>query len=158
MVNDNVTRDLFDKRRFSLKFPTIDEIVQYIVNIKTDPVIYKIDVARAFRNLRFDPVDTTKFGIQWDGLYYLDQSVAFGWTHGSAAFQMVSDAVTFIMHKHGATVVSYSDDYIGIAEKHDAMRHFDLLHNLPTRSPYKSGLAMRPLQGPHLLRHQNQHT
>ena len=41
----------------------------------------------------------------------------FGWMRGSAAFQMVSDAVTFIMHNHGATVVAYIDDYIGIAEK-----------------------------------------
>ena len=54
-----------------------------------DPVIYKIYVARAFRNLRVDPVDATKFGIHWNGLYFLDQRVAFGWTHGSAAFELV---------------------------------------------------------------------
>ena len=132
-VNDHVAKNHFDGHEFTLKFPTIDDIVQTILNIKNDPVLYKIDVARAFRNLKVDPVDALKFGIQWDGLYFLDQSVAFGWTHGSAAFQMVSDAVTFIMQKHGAKIFAYIDDYIGISDACDAKRHFHDLHALLTR-------------------------
>ena len=62
-VNDNVTKDSFDGRKFSLKFPTIDDIINHITSIVGDPVIYKIDVARAFRNIRVDPVDAIKFGI-----------------------------------------------------------------------------------------------
>ena len=129
-VNDHVAKNHFDGHEFTLRFPTIDDIVQTILNVKNDPVLYKIDVARAFRNLKVDPVDALKFGIQWDGLYFLDQSVAFGWTHGSAAFQMVSDAVTFIMHKHGAKIFAYIDDYIGISDACDAKRHFNDLHAL----------------------------
>ena len=125
-----MANDLFDGRKSTLKFPTIDYVVHYTTGIEGDPVIYKIDVARAFRNLRVDPVDATKFGIHWNGLYFLDQSVTFGWTHGSEAFQMVPDAVTHIMSKNGATVVAYIDDYIGIAAQHDVMCHFNHLHAL----------------------------
>ena len=77
-----------------------------------------------------DPVDAVKFGIYWDNCFYLDQSVAFGWTHGSAAFQMVSDAVVHVMRESGASVFAYIDDYIGISPRRDAMRHFRQLHKL----------------------------
>ena len=100
-VNNQVSKSHFDNRKFTLRFPGIDHIVQIILETD-DPLMYKIDVARAFRNLRVDPVDVVKFGIHWDNHFYLDQSIAFGWTHGRAAFQMVSGAV---MHtscvKHG---------------------------------------------------------
>ena len=128
-----MAKNHFDGHEFTLRFPTIDDIVQTILSVENDPVLYKIDVARAFRNLKVDPVDALKLGIQWDGMYFLDQSVAFGWTHGSAAFQMVSDAVTFIMQQHGAKVFAYIDDYIGISEACDARRHFDDLHALLLR-------------------------
>ena len=35
-------------------------------------MLAKIDIARAFRNLRVNPVDAFKFGISWQGSYYLD--------------------------------------------------------------------------------------
>ena len=78
-VNDQVSKLHFDNRRFTLKFPSIDHIVDKILNTE-DPLIYKIDVARAFRNLRVDPVDL-KFGIYWDNRFYLDQSDTFGWIY-----------------------------------------------------------------------------
>ena len=67
-VNDSVSKSHFDGRRFTLKFPSIDDIVQDILEIE-DPVIFKIDVARAFHNLRIDPVDAVKFGISWGGSF-----------------------------------------------------------------------------------------
>ena len=77
-LNDAVTRDLFDDKSFTLRFPTIDDIVDKIRLTKGTVMVSKIDVARAFRNLRVDPVDTFKFGIRWKGKYYLDVAVAFG--------------------------------------------------------------------------------
>ena len=128
-VNDQVSKTHFDSRKFTLRFPAIDDIVQK--NLKTDdPLIYKIDVARAFRNLRVDPVDAVKFGIYWDNHFYLDQSVAFGWTHGSATFQMVSDTIAYVMRESGASVFAYIDDYIGVSLRGDTMHHFRQLHGL----------------------------
>ena len=62
-VNDHAVKNHFDGHEFTLRFPTIDDIVQAILNVKNDPVVYKIDVARAFRNLKVDPVDALKLGI-----------------------------------------------------------------------------------------------
>ena len=129
----SVIKNHFDGHEFTLRFPTIDDIVQAILNVKNDPVVYKIDVARAFRNLKVDLVDALKFGIHWNGLYFLDQCVTFGLMHGSAAFQMVSDAVMCIMQKHGAKFFPYIDDYVGITDACDATRHFNDLHALMIR-------------------------
>ena len=128
-VNDSISKSHFDGRRFTLKFPMIDDIVQDILDTE-DPVIFKIDVARAFRNLRVDPVDAVKFGISWGGRSYVDLIVAFGWTHGSVAFQMTSDAIVFIMEGMGCKVHAYIDDYVIVAQRGLAFDHFSNLVNL----------------------------
>ena len=72
-MNDHEVKSHFDGREFTLRFPTIDDIVQEVLNEKGDPVVYKTDVARLFRNLKVDLVDALKFSISWDGLYFLDR-------------------------------------------------------------------------------------
>ena len=152
-VNDCVSKSHFDGRRFTLKFPMIDDIIQDILDTD-DPVIFKVDVARAFRNLHVDPVDAVKFGISWEGRSYVDLSVAFGWTHDSASFQMASDAIVFIMKGMGCKVRAYIDDYIIVAPRGLAFEHFNNLVNLLQ----ELGLPMNedkkpppPLRHPYLL-------
>ena len=96
-VNDLVDRQHFDHSEFALKFPTVEKIASESLNFGTEGFLAKVDVARAFRNLRVDPADALKFGIKWQDQYFLDIGVTFGWVHGSSAFQMVSDAVTYVM-------------------------------------------------------------
>ena len=64
-VNDHVDKQHFDHNKFILIFPTIDDIANEIVSIGKDTLLAKIDVARAFRNLRVDPADALKLGIKW---------------------------------------------------------------------------------------------
>ena len=131
-LNDAVTRNLFDDRPFTLRFPTIDGILDSIRDIQGTPMLAKIDVARAFRNLRVDPVDAFKFGIKWHNKYYLDVALAFGWVHGSASFQMTSDAILHIMRRHDCKIFAYIDDFIIVSKKNDAMRHYQALFDLFT--------------------------
>ena len=86
-LNNQVDRELFDASEFILKLPTVDDVVEEIVKNGDDVTLSKIDVARAFCNLRVDPADAMKLGIKWQDDVYIDAAVAFGWVHGSAAFQ-----------------------------------------------------------------------
>ena len=87
-VNDRVPTDKFDGKDFTLRFPSVDTIVEKIIALNDcDPLLYKIGVARAFRNIKIDPVDAVKLGIYWKDQYFLDLSIAFGWAHGSTTFQ-----------------------------------------------------------------------
>ena len=60
--NDQVSRDRFENRPFTLKFPKNEDIVDQILTTE-DPMLFKIDVAGPFWNLRADPVDALKLGI-----------------------------------------------------------------------------------------------
>ena len=131
-LNDAVTRNLFDNRPFTLHFPTVDNILDSIRGVQGTAMLAKIDVARAFRNLRVDPVDAFKFGIKWNNKYYLDVALAFGWVHGSASFQMTSDAILHIMKRHDCKIFAYIDDFVIVSEKGNAMRHFQALFDLFT--------------------------
>ena len=79
-----------------------------------------------------DPADAVKLGIKWQDDVFIDVSVAFDWVHGSASFQRVSDAVTFLMAKSGAKMFAYIDDYILISPEADAQRQFRRLASLLT--------------------------
>ena len=51
-LNDAITRDFFVNKAFTLRFPTIGDIVDKIRHTEGPVILAKIDVARAFRNLR----------------------------------------------------------------------------------------------------------
>ena len=63
-LNDHVSKERFDGTLFALKLPYIDAITQDIINIVNDPVLFKVDVARAFRNLPVDPANSLRFGLK----------------------------------------------------------------------------------------------
>ena len=129
-VNSHIDVNRFDDSVFVLKFPNIDHIAEDITQCMDDCVLFKIDVARAFRNLRVDPVDSLKFGIKWNGAYYADLGVAFGWTHRSAAFQILSDAVAHIVAMADIKLHCYIDDYIAVVPKAEAEDKFQFVCDL----------------------------
>ena len=131
-LNDAVDKTRFDGMKFNLKFPTVDDIVTEILQIKGDIYLSKIDVARAFRNLKVDPVDALKFGITWQESHYVDGAVPFGWIHGSSAFQMTSDAIAHIMQTKSYKIFAYIDDYIMVGSKAHTERAFHELTALLT--------------------------
>ena len=89
-------------------------------------------MARAFRNLRADPADSLKFSIYWRGVYYVDVGIAFGWTHGSSSFQILSDAIAYIMSKEGIQLRCYIDDYIAVVPRSKAHASFHKLYDVLT--------------------------
>ena len=120
-LNDQVDRSRFDGDLFCLKFPSIDNIVKEICSQRDDVVISQIDVARAFRNLQVDPADALKLGITWSNDVYIDVAVAFGWVHGSTAFQRANA---------GVKILAYIDDYIIVSSRVSGDTHFRRLVSL----------------------------
>ena len=110
-VNSNVTSNVYLGTEFVLTLPTIDDIISNILAVGKGALLYKIDIARAFRQLKIDPADYKFLGLYHDG-YYLDLSLPFGYVHGSKIFQRCSDRIRFIMRSFGVKVVNYIDDVI----------------------------------------------
>ena len=122
-VNDSIDSKLFDGHEFKLKLPTMDHIINSCKGLK-DPVIAKIDISRAFRNIRVDPADAMKLGLKWRNKYFVDGAVVFGWLHGTAAFELCSSAIAKYFQSSGIIMYPYIDDFLYIMEAANAESQF----------------------------------
>ena len=75
---------------FKLKFPSVDNITAQFRDLGGKCLIYKIDLQRAFSHLKLDPGDINRTGLQFEGQYYVDTSVPFGYRHGSVCMQRLT--------------------------------------------------------------------
>ena len=93
-------------------------------------MLFKVDVACAFRNLRVDTADCIKLGIEWKDQYFIDKAITFRWVHGTAAFQLCSDTIAYMMKTRGVTLHCYIDDYIAVLPRDRAQNAFEQLCTL----------------------------
>ena len=111
-VNDGVLRDEYLGSKFLLYYPSVDDIVNKLNELGPGSLMFKIDISRAFRQLKVDPGDIDLLGLKQEG-YFIDQSVPFGYRHGSIFFEKVTDSIRYIMRKHGFNnLFNYVDDLI----------------------------------------------
>ena len=111
-VNDGVKLDTYLGTPFILTLPTIDNITNQVKKLGRGCHLYKIDLSRAFRHIKLDPRDYNLLGLKLNDLY-IDSCLPFGFRHGSALLQRLSDAIRFIMAQKGFAVTNYIDDIIG---------------------------------------------
>ena len=111
-VNLGVQSEVYLGTPFLLTLLTIDNITSKVKQLGRGCHLYKIDLSRAFRHVKLDPKDYNLLGLRLNGLY-IDSCLPFGFRHGSALFQRLSDAVRFIMAQKGFSVTNYIDDIIG---------------------------------------------
>ena len=62
-VNHQDCSDTYMGSVFKLTFPTVDDIVSHVASMDGKCLLYKIDLQRAFRNLKLDPRDINKTGL-----------------------------------------------------------------------------------------------
>ena len=129
-VNSCVPSDIYDDIPFTLKYPTIDQVVECIQLLGPSAMFFKVDLERAFRNLRMDPYDYPLLGLKWCDVTYIDIGVAFGLKMGAAMCQICTDAIMLTLRKRNVWLINYLDDYIGVALPQLANDHFLALKNL----------------------------
>ena len=128
-VNAGVDSEQYLGSKFLLTLPTIDTITNKLVKLGRGVLLYKIDISRAFRHVKIDPADYKYLGLHFQK-YFLDSCLPFGFRHGSAILQRLSDTVRYIMNSKGHQVTNYIDDIVGYAVKSKAQASFDTLYNL----------------------------
>lgn len=72
--------------------PSIADLVTCVQQLSTTAWIWKADLARAYRQLRVDPVDTQLLGFKVDGNTYVDLCPSFG-CKSSSGCQRVSAGI-----------------------------------------------------------------
>ena len=129
-VNYHVSDTTYCGTNFQLKLPTIDDILEKIVQLNGKCLLFKVDLQRAFRQLRTDPKDIHFTGLNWHKKFYIDVAIPFGYRHGSMACQRVTDAIRFIMHQQGHSLFNYIDDLIGCKTPDQAWQAYKFLCDL----------------------------
>ena len=118
-VNEFVHKCKYLDTYFTLQYPSVDHITNKLKDLGPGALLFKVNISRAFRQLRIDPGDIDLLGIVHNHLY-LDGSVTFGFRLGSGFFERCSDAIRYIMKCHGHNaLLNYIDDliYIGLPSK-----------------------------------------
>ena len=77
-VNSCVPSDIYDDIPFTLKYPTIDQVVERIQLMGPSAMLFQVDLEQAFRNLRVDSYDYPLLGMKWCDVAYVDIGVPFG--------------------------------------------------------------------------------
>ena len=70
-LNSNFSSNVYWGTEFVLTLPTIDDIINNILATSRGALLYKVDIARAFRQIKIDPADYKFLGLYHEG-YYLE--------------------------------------------------------------------------------------
>ena len=95
-----------------------------------DVLLSKINVGRAFRNLRVDPRNFDVLGLKWKDVNYLYISVPKGFKMGSALCQQTTNVLRHVMTSRNIRIFNYIDDVICIYLHQKADTEFQALFNL----------------------------
>ena len=129
-VNSCVPLNNFDGMDIQLKYPTVDNLVEKIRKYGPGTLLFKVDLQRAFRNLRIDPGDYDLLGLNWRHQTYVDVAMPFGFRQGASSCQFCTDAIVYLMTSQRHWVMAYLDDLIGAALPARASDAFATLINL----------------------------
>ena len=132
-VNSNISKDVYLGTPFLLTLPSIDTITNKVRQLGKGSHLYKVDIARAFRHIKIDPRDYHLLGLRHEN-YFIDTCLPFGYRHGRAIFQRISDAVRHVMTSRRHDIIYYLDDIIGFelpSKSNDSFQYLqDLLRKL----------------------------
>ena len=129
-VNSGIAKDMYLGAKFLLNYPSVDNIIDRLIQLGPGSMLFKIDISRAFRQLKVDPGDIDLLGLKQTS-YFIDQLVPFGYRHGSISFEKVTDSIRFIMKNHGfPDMYNYVDDLIYCGTPSTIFQAYEMLSSL----------------------------
>ena len=112
-VNAFVQKYIYLGTQYMLNYPFIDLITSSLSKLGPASKIYKVDISRAFRKIKIDPMGIDLLCLKFQNLYFINRSVPFGYRNGSQIFQRCTDAIWFTMQQHGFShLFNYKADLI----------------------------------------------
>lgn len=117
-VNTGIDITSYLGRDITYTLPSISDLIARLQGIGRGAWLWKADLARAYRQLRADPIDAPLLGIQFAGHVYVDACPAFGCRSSSAACQRVANALAHVMAGYSFHCLAYLDDFAGCEASH----------------------------------------
>ena len=114
-INDGIDKDYCLGTYEKLSLPSVDNLVERIVELGPGCLLFKVDLSRAYRQILNCPGEVHFLGYIFNGEFYYDISLSMGSKASAKACQLVTTAVVFIFTNYGYFAVNYLDD-LGSAE------------------------------------------
>lgn len=112
-VNTAIDITSYLGKDITYSLPTISDLITKLQLEGPGAYIWKADLARAYRQLRADPVDAPLLGIKFNHKVFIDLCPPFGCRSSSAACQRVANALVFVLRKQEHHCLAYLDDFAG---------------------------------------------
>ena len=105
--------EFIDPTEYSLQYHTIDDAINICCHLGRNALLAKVDLKNAFRLCPVHPEDLHLLGIRWRGHYFVDKCLPFGLHSAPFLFNMVADAIQWILenHCHVQHSFHYLDNY-----------------------------------------------
>lgn len=112
-VNTGIDMAEYLGRDISYTLPTITDLIAKLQVEGEGAFIWKADLARAYRQLRADPVDAPLLCVKFDNDIFIDRCPPFGCRSSSAACQRVANSIVYMMGEKKHHCLAYLDDFAG---------------------------------------------
>ena len=110
-VNSCIPKGEYMGESFSLKYPTVDSLVELVKRKGRGCALFKRDLKSAYRQLLpVDPGDLPYLGHRWKKGLYFDGTLPMGLSSSAGCCQRTTEAVVYIYTEDGYAAVVLLDD------------------------------------------------
>ena len=99
--------------------PTVAEFVEDLKDVGEGAFMFTVDIERAYKNFRVDPLDWPLMCLKWKDGFYVETAMPFGARSSSSNMQRVADFVVGILTREGMRAKMYLDDLIVVARTYE---------------------------------------
>ena len=111
--------------------PTVDVVVDRVLDIGPNAYMFTIDVSRAYKNFKSCPLDWPLLAVNWNGGHFVDVTMPFGARASSGHMQRVADAIVATLAARGIVAHMYLDDLVVVAgSEQQAWEQYDIARSL----------------------------
>ena len=143
-VNDGIVKGHFLGEPFELHFPTVDDVCNLVLACGPGALIYKRDLAKAYRQFPIDPFDYHHLGYYWNDSYYFDTVLCMGQRSAALSCQRATRAAVSIHNSRGFSALVYLDDFLGVEAVSSAQSAYvalgDLLRELGLKEKFSKAV------------------
>ena len=130
-VNDYFSKICYLGKNISLKYPTVDSLIDLILEVGTGAALFKTDLKKYYRQIYYDPGSVHLAGFKHGSNFYWDITLSMGLRIACFIAQRVSDALMYIYrNRFGYHGVNYIDDLAGTDKWSRAMEAYRALISL----------------------------
>lgn len=124
-VNAHVVKNCVFGQPLKHELPSTDHAVRIARMLDLNVVVGVIDIERAYRNYRSDPIDWPLLVIAFDNQFYIDLALPFGARLSSLYVQRIAYFIVNVLKSKGIHSVMYLDDLFLLCPKNsDAQAQF----------------------------------